>query len=142
MCKDAIQGQWHAAEIQRGDEQGSGSDLSAAARAEESSELLLLGPPVPRRLPLEYPEGVKLTLGADHLLDNVGTQRTDQLVFQVRVTHPEAELFHVGAAEVGAVPSLLEPVFEVVLLGGITEARQSEVEASRAEEVEESSDPL
>jgi hypothetical protein len=142
MGKDAIQGPRHPGEIQRADEQWRGPDLPAAARAEESPELLLLGPSSPSRLPLEAAERFKLTLSADDLLDGDGSEGTNQLVLQVCDAHVETELFHIGSAQAGTEPRPLETVPEVVLLCSIAEARQPAVEPPRAEEIQESPNTL
>jgi len=142
MSKYAVQRPRHLGKIQRVDEQGGGLDLPAAVGAEETPKLLLIGPSSPRRLLLEGPERFKVTLSVDDLFHGVGTEGADQLVLQVCDAHVETEGFHVGASEVGAEAGPLETALEVALLCGITEARQSDVEPLRAEQIQESSNVL
>jgi hypothetical protein len=140
VSKDPVQRPRHSGEIQRVDEQRRISDLPAAAAAHEAPELLISGPSLPRRLLLKRAERSQVTLSLDDLLDNVGTERADQLVLQVLDAHVEAEPFHVGPIEVGAEAGPLEASPKVSLLGSVTQARQSDVEALRAEQLEEPSD--
>src|SRR5436853_7211397 len=142
MRKHTVQRSRHLGESQRFDQQGCGLDLPAAVGAEEAPELLLIGPPMPRRLLLERPEGSKLTLSVDDLFHGSGTEGSDQLVLQVCDAHVETDAFHVGPCEVPAEAGPLETALEVALLRGITEARQSDVKPLRAEEMEELSDVL
>ncbi len=142
MSKYTVQRPRHLGEIQRVDEQGRVSDLPAAVGADEAPELLLLGPSSPGRLLLEGAKRSKLTLSVDELFHRGGTEGADQLVLQVRDAHVETKSFHIGASEVGAEAGPLETALEVALLCGITEARQSDVEPLRAEQIQESSNVL
>ena len=68
--------------------------------------------------------------------------RPDQLVLQVCNAHVEAEPLHLGACEVGAESSPLEPAPEVALLSDIAEAGDLDVEPVRAELVQNPADGL
>jgi hypothetical protein len=142
MREDAIQRPRHPAEIERVDEQGRGLDLPAAAGAEETPKLLLMGPSLPRRLLLEGAEGFKVTLRIDDPFHGAATEGADKLVLQIRHAHVEAESFHIGASEVAAEAGPLETSLEVALLRGVTQARQPDVGTLRAEQVQEASDVL
>src|SRR5215204_3407061 len=117
--------------MQRLDEQARVSDLPASATTHEAPKLLLSGPSLPRRLPLEGAERSKLTLGVEDLFHTGGTERPDQLILQVCDAHVETERFHIGASEVGAEAGPLETAPEVTFLSGVTEARQSDIEPLR-----------
>src|SRR5207244_4298553 len=112
----------------------------AAAGAHEAPKLRLIASSLLRRLLLEGAERSKLTLRVDDLFDGGGTEGADQLVFQVCDAHVEPESFHIGTSEVGAEAGPLETALEVTLLCGVTEARQSDVKALRAEPFQEASD--
>src|SRR5437899_7879935 len=142
MGKDTVQRPRHLGEIERIDQQGRVSDLPATAASHEAPKLFLMGPSLPRRLLLEGAERLELTLGVDDPFHGGCTEGTDQLVRQVCDAHVETESFHVGACEVGAEAGSLETALEVALLCGITEARQSEVEPPRSEDMQEASDVL
>jgi hypothetical protein len=130
------------AEIQCIDEQPGVPDLAPAATAHETSKLLLGGPSFPLRLLLQGAERSKLSLSVDDLFYGVRTEGTNQLVFQVCDAHVEAESFHLDAGEVRAEAGPLETAPEVVLLSGVTEARDCDGEPLRAEQVQEASDSL
>jgi PAS domain S-box-containing protein len=142
MSKDTVQGPRHLGEIQRGDEQGRGSDLPAAVSAEEAPELLLTGPSSPRWLLLEGAERSDLTLNVDDLLHGGGTEGADQLVLEIRDAHVETDSFHVGASEVGAQAGPVESAPEVALLCGVAEPRKPDVDPRGAEEIQEGPDVL
>ena len=117
--------------MQRVDEQARVSDLPASATTHEAPKLLLSGPSLPRRLPLEGAERSKLTLGVEDLFHGGDTERADQLILQVCDAHVETERFHIGATEVGAEAGPLETAPEVTFLSGVTEARQSDIKPLR-----------
>jgi hypothetical protein len=142
MGKYAVQRPRHSTEIQRADEQGRGLDLPATARAQESPELLLFGPSLPRGLLLEGAERFKVTLIVDDPFHGGSTEGADQLVFKVGDAHVETEPFHVAASEVGPEAGPLETALEVALLCGVAEARQFDVETPWAEPIQEASDVL
>jgi hypothetical protein len=142
MSKYQIKRPRHLGEIERIDEQTRVSDLPAAAAAHEAPKLLLNGPSLPRRLLLEGAEGSKLSLSVNDLFHGGGTKSADQLVLQVYDAHVETESFHIGASEVGAQAGPLETAPEVALLCGVAEARQLDVKALRAEQIQEASDGL
>ena len=60
--------------MQRVDEQARVSDLPASATTHEAPKLILSGPSLPRRLPLEGAERSKLTLGVEDLFHGGGTE--------------------------------------------------------------------
>jgi hypothetical protein len=140
MSKYAVQRPGHASEIQRFDEQACVSDLPAAAAAHEPPKLRLNGSSLPRRLFLEGAEGSKVTLRADDVLHQGGTESADQLVLQVRDAHVETAPFHFRAIEVGAETGPLESTLEVALLSLVAKAGKSHVRPMRAEPIQEASD--
>src|ERR687898_293428 len=123
--------------MQRVDEQARVSDLPASATTHEAPKLLLSGPSLPRRLLLEDAERSKLTLGVEDLFHGGGTEGADQLILQVCDAHVEAECFRIGATEVGAEAGPVESAPEVDFLCGVTEARQSDIQSLRAEQIQE-----
>jgi hypothetical protein len=140
MSQYTIERPRHAGEIQRVDEQPRVAALAAAVGADEAPKLLLAAPCSPRRLPLERAERSKLTLGLDNSFHTGGTKAADQLVLQVGDAHVEPEGLHLGATEVGTEAGPLQAAPEVALLAGVTQARQSEVQAPRTEQLQEMSD--
>ena len=142
MCKDKVQGPRHLSEIQRVDQQGGGLDLPAALGAKEAPQLVLNGSSAPRRLPLERAEGYEVALGVEDLFHRNRTEGADQLVLQVCDAHIETQAFHIRAGEVGPETGSLERTLEVALLRCVTEARKPDVEALRAEPIQERSDVL
>src|SRR5438105_15812524 len=100
VSKDTVQRTRHSGEIQCVDEQGCGLDLPALVGTEEASELLLNGPPLPRRLLLEGAKRSELALSVDDRFHGGGAEGADHLVLQVRDAHVDAESLHVGASEV------------------------------------------
>jgi hypothetical protein len=130
------------AEIKRLDEQTCVSDLPAAPAAHEAPKLLLSGASLPRRLLLQGTERSKLTLSVNDLFHGGGTQSADQLVLQVCDAHVETQPFHLDAREVRAEASPLETAPKVVLLCGVTQTRQPDVEPLRAEQIQEPPDGL
>ena len=130
----------HAREIQRVDQQPRVADLAAAVGADEAPKLLLAGPSSPGRLPLERAERSQLALGLDDLLHSGGAEAADQLVLQVGDAHVEPECLHLGATEVGTEAGPLQTAPEVALLAGVTQARQSEVQPPRTEQLQEAPD--
>ncbi len=127
-------------EIERIDEQRRPADLPEAAAAQESPKLVLRGSSFPGGLLLERAEGSQPSLCLDDPLDRRGSERTDQLVFKIRVADEEPELLQVGAREVGAEARPLEAAPEVALLAGVTETRELEVHPVRAEPIQEPAD--
>jgi len=142
MSKYSVQRPRHLGGIERVDEQGRGLDLPAAVGAEEAPKLLLIGPFSPRGLLLEGAERFKITLSVKDVFHEGGTEGADQLVLQVCDAHVETERFHIAAREIGAEAGPLESAPEVALLSGVAEARQSDVEPLRTEQIEEASDAL
>jgi hypothetical protein len=126
-------------EIKCIDEQTRVPDLPAATAAHEAPKLLLGGPSLPRRLLLEGAERSKLTLSGNDLFHGGGTESTDQLVLQVGHANVKTQSFHPGAGEVGAKARPLETPLEVALLCSVTETRQPDVKAVRAEQIQEAS---
>jgi hypothetical protein len=129
-------------EIQRVDEQRRGLDLPATLGAKEAPQLVLSGSSAPRRLHLEGAEGHEVALGVDDLFHGDGTEGADQLVLQVCDADIETQAFHIRAGEVGPETGSLESTLEVALLRGVTEAREFNVEALRAEPIQERTDIL
>jgi hypothetical protein len=140
MSKYPIERPGHAGELQRIDQQARVSDLSAAVGADEAPQLLLAAASLPRRLLLEGAERSKLPLGLDDLFHRRETKAADQLVLQVGDADVEAECFHGDATEVSAEAGPLQTAPEVALLTGVTQARQSEVQAAGTEPLQEASD--
>ena len=142
MRKQQIQRPRHSAEIQGIDEQRRRADLPAPVRSEKAPKLLLGRPPSPRRLFLEGAKRVEVTQSADDLLDGVGAEGADQLVLQVRDADVEAQCFPIRASQARSEAGPLEGPLEVVLLCRVTEARQLEVEAPRAVQIQVAADGL
>jgi hypothetical protein len=127
-------------EVQRVDEQARVFGLPTGAGAHEAPKLPLVGPSLLRRLLLEDAERSKLTLTVEDLFYGGGTEGADQLVLQVRDADVETESFRIGASEARAETGPLETALEIALLGGVTEARKSDVKPVGAEYVQEASD--
>jgi hypothetical protein len=140
MRKYTIERPRHACELQRLHEQPGVADLPAAVGADEAPKLLLAAPCSPRRLLLERAERSKLALSLDDLFHSDGTKAADQLVLQVDDADVEPECLHLGATKVGAEAGPLQTAPEVALLAGVTQARQSDVQARRTEQLKEASD--
>jgi len=140
MGEQAVQRPRHPCELQGVDEQPRVSDLAAASRAHEAPQLLLSGPSSLGRLLLEGAERPELTLSVDDLFHRGGAEGADQLVLQVCDAHVEAERLHIGATEVGAEAGPRQTAAEVALPPYVTEARQSEVEPPRTEQIQETPD--
>src|SRR5260370_41155786 len=114
---------------------------SFAPRAcRKAAELRLVRAISPRRLILKASERLQLTFRVDDPFHGSRTQGTDQLILQVCDADVETESFHVGACEIGAETFPLQPTLEVALLCGVTEAGESNVQAPRAESLEEAPD--
>src|SRR4051794_39802811 len=114
----AVERARHPIEVERVDEQARVADLAAAAAAHEPPQLLGVGPPAPRRLPLERADGAELALCVDHRLDRRDADGADQLVLQVGVADVKAEALHLDPCEAVAQAGPLEPAPEVALLAG------------------------
>ena len=140
MRKDTVERPGHAGELQRVDQQPGVADLAAAVGADEAPKLRLAAPSLPGRLLLERAERSKLALSVDDLFHTGGAEAADQLVLQVGDAHIEPECFHVGPTEAGTQAGLLQAVPEVALLAGVAQARQSDVHAPRAEQLQEAPD--
>jgi hypothetical protein len=115
-------------------------DLPAAAGAHETPKLLFIRPSSVRSLVLEGAERSKLTLSGDDLFHGGSTDGADQLVLQVRDAHEETQRFHAGATEVRAEAGALETAPEVTFFCGVTQARQSDIQTRRTEQIQKASD--
>ena len=142
MSKYQVERPRHLREIERLDEQARVADLPAAPAAHPAPQLLLDGPASPLGLLLESPERAKVSLRCGDLFDRGGTESANQLVLQICDAHVEAEPFHVRAGEVRAEACPLEAAPEVMLLCGVAQAGQSDVESVRAEEIQKAADGL
>jgi len=140
VSQESVQRPRHPAQIQGVDEYGGGLDLAAALGAEEATELLLDAPPAPLRLPLEGAECREVTLSVDNLFHGGRAESADQLILEVCDADVKTESFHIGATEIGAETGSLETTPEGALLSGVAEARQSDVETRRPEDLQEGSD--
>jgi hypothetical protein len=140
--KNTVQRPWHVAEIERVDEQARVLDLPAATCAHETPKLGFGGQSSPGGLVLQGAERSQLSIGIDNLFDGRGSKGADQLVLEVRVADVEAKAFRLGAAEMSPQARPLEGAPEVVLLRGVADARQSDVQPPRAESFEGVSNPL
>jgi hypothetical protein len=134
--EQSVQRRWHPVEIERVDEEAPVSDLAAAARPQEASELLFVGPSSPRRLPLEGAERVELILGVEDAFHGANAERADQLVLEILDAHEEPEPLHVCPSEVGAQSRPLETESEAVFLVGVIETRHYAVSSTRSEPVQ------
>ena len=142
MSKDEVQRPRHARRIQRLDEQPRVPDLPAAAAPHEAPKLLLVRSRSPRRLLLQRAERSKLALGVENLFGRRDAERADELVLQVFDADVEAERLHPGAGELRAEAALLQSAPEVGFLRSVAKTGEPDVEATRAEQVEEASDRL
>ena len=142
MREHEVERSGHLGVVERLDEETRVADLPAAAAAHEAPELVLGGPALPLRLLLQGAEGAKVPVSLDDLLDRVGTEGANQLLFEVGDAHVEAQAFHVVAREVGAEPGTLETAAEVAFLFCVAEAGQFHVESLRAESMQEPPDRL
>ena len=115
-------------------------DLAAAASAEESPELRLDGSSAPFGLVLERAERREVALRIDNVFHGGRAESADQLILEVCDADVKTESFHIGATEIGAETGSLETTPEGALLSGVAEARQSDVETRRPEDLQESSD--
>jgi hypothetical protein len=140
MGEQTVQGLGHAREVQRVDEQPRVAVLAAAAGAEKATELVLGVPASLGGLALEGAERPELPLALDHPLDGGGAEGADQLVLQVGDAHVEPERGHLGPVEVRAEAGSLQAAPEVVLLPGVAETGQGEVQPAWTEQLQEPSD--
>jgi hypothetical protein len=93
-----------------------------------------LSGPVPLRgLLAKGTERPELALSLDQLLHRGGTERADQLVFQVGDADVEAESLQVGAIGAGVKACSGQTAPEIALLPLVAQARQRDAEAPRAE---------
>jgi hypothetical protein len=98
----------------------------------------VLSGPVPLcGLPAKGTERPEVALGLDQPLHRSGTERADQLVFQVGDADVEAEPLQVGAIGAGAEACSGQAAAEIALLFLVAQARQGDAEAPRAEYVKE-----
>lgn len=114
--------------------------LAAGVRPHEPQQLALHGPLTLRGLFLEDAERAQLTLGLDHFLHLLRAEGADQLVLQVGHADVEAELLHLVATAGGADARRLQPLLEEVLLAGVAETGQPDVDPLRAEHLQEPPD--
>src|SRR5216683_2338848 len=105
-----------------------------------AAEVRLMRAPSPCRLILKASKRFQLTFRVDDTFHGSRTQGADQLVLQVCDADVETESFHVGACEIGAETGPFQTTLEVALLCGVTEAGESNVQAPRAESIEEAPD--
>src|SRR5687767_3305342 len=122
MGKNPVQRTRYSGQIERVDEQRSGSDLPAAVGTEEAPQLLLRAPSSPGRLLLEGAERLEVALGFDDPFHGCRAERPDQLVLEILDAHVEPESFHVVTGEVGAEAGSLEATPEVRFLSRVAEA--------------------
>jgi hypothetical protein len=142
MGEDTVQRPRHAAQVERFDEQARVADLAAAAAAHEAPKLFLDGPPLPRGLLLERPEGAEVTLSVDDLFHRGSAESADEFLLQVCDAHVETEPLHLGTTELRAEAGSLETAPELVLLRDVVETREPEAKPRRAIVVDEPSDRL
>ena len=140
MSQEPVQRPRYATQIQGVDEYGGGLDLAAAFGAEEAMELFRNSPSSPLGLVLEGAECRQVTLSVDHLFHGGRAESADQLILEVCDADVKTEFLHIGATEVGAETGSLETTPEGALLSGVAEARQSDVETRRPEDLQEGSD--
>ncbi len=139
VSEDGVERPRDAIEIERVHEQRRVADLPVP---HEAPELLLARERSLGELLLEGAERPELALRLDQVLDDVGAERADELVLQVRHAHEEAECLHVGASEISAEAGALERTLEVALLRFVAEAREPDAETRATEPIESSSDGL
>ena len=108
--------------------------------ADEAPKLLLGTASSPGRLLLEGAERSELALSRNDVFHRGGTKAADELGLQVGDAHIEPEGFQLGATQVGAEAGPLQTAPELALLALVTEARQSDIQAPRTEQLQEASD--
>jgi hypothetical protein len=140
--KDSVERPRDAFESERIDKESGVADLAAAAAAHEPPKLLLGGAIAPRRHLLECPKAMEIAVGAEDLFDTRRTERTDQLLLEIRDAHEEPELLHVRTREVGAEAPALECPAKHQLLARIAETSEPEGTLARAELLEERPDAV
>jgi hypothetical protein len=121
-------------EIEGLDEPSSVVDLAAAARAHETSELLVCRAPMLRWLLLKDSKRTKVSVRLEDLPDHGGAETSNQLILQICVADEEPKRFHTVAIEVGAKTGPLQTAPEIVLLASVAQTRQSDAETKRAEQ--------
>ena len=89
LCERARQ----SSEIEGFDEMLRRADLSCRARSEESAQLVMHRLTTVLRHRLKASERVKLALSLEHALYGLGSQRSEQLVLEVRDAREEADRF-------------------------------------------------
>jgi hypothetical protein len=98
----AVQRAGHAREVEGFDEEARVADLSPAAAAHETSQLLVLRPSTPFRLLLKRAERAEVAMRAHDLLDGLSAKRANQLVLEIRFADVEAEFLHCAARQLDA----------------------------------------
>src|SRR6478609_3497820 len=132
----------HAGRVERLDEQARVADLPAAARAEEAAELRLRRASALGRLLLQRAEGPQLALRVYDPLDRLEPEGADQLVLEVVDADEEALPLEAGAAGPRAEAGALEAAPEVLLLAGVAQPGEFDVQAARPEPLQLARDRL
>ena len=115
-------------------------DLPPRLGPDESPELILDRPGSLGRLALHDPERSQLALGLDDGFHSRRAQGSDHLFFEIRFADEEAQGLQTVSVEVRSEPRPLQSSDEIVLLGGITEPTQGDVETGRSVPVKEMAD--
>jgi hypothetical protein len=74
---------------------------------------------------------MQIAVGAEDLFDSRRTERTDQLLLEIRVADVKPELLHSRAREAGAEAGALERPAKDRLLAGIAETREPQAVSAR-----------
>jgi hypothetical protein len=89
MCEEALERSRDLRGAERLDEEARVPDLPSSAAAHETPELFVLRPASPRGLLLQRPEGTEIALLLNDPQDGFDSERSDQFVLEVGVTHIE-----------------------------------------------------
>ena len=82
----------------------------------------------------------KVSVGVEDLFDRRGAEAANQLVLEIVDTDEESQRLHAVAIKIGAETGPLETAPNVVLLAGVAQSRQPDVETERAEQGDELTD--
>lgn len=137
VAKHPIERSGHPVELQRLHQQSAVSDLPAGASSHEAPELLIDSPTSPCRLRLKRAKSAELSFGLEDLLYGVGSDRTDELGFEICITNEEAKLLHTEAGQVRTESGSLEVAPSFDLFAGVAQAGQFHIEPARSQHTEE-----
>ena len=127
-----------AVKVQRENEEACVAQLSACACTQEPANLIDEARVPPCGLPLERAKRNEVSVCRQDRFNGVGSDRANELVFQVAVAHEEALSFKVAACIGLRVASPRQFAAEMPLFGSIAQAADAQCSASRPETRKES----